>query len=36
MDRGIISISETGAVTMSIAPVWMTQFEIANLFGVFS
>ena len=36
MDRGIISISETGTVTMPIAPVWMTQFEIANLFGVFS
>ncbi|UVR25895.1 hypothetical protein [Parabacteroides distasonis] len=36
MDRGIISISETGAVTMPTAPVWMTKFEIANLFGVFS
>lgn len=36
MDRGIISISETGAVTMPIASVWMTQFEIVNLFGVFS
>ena len=36
MDRGIITISETGAVTMPTAPVWMTQFEIANLFGVFS
>ena len=36
MDRGIISISETGAVTMPIASVWMTQFEIANLLGVFS
>ncbi len=36
MDRGIITISETGAVTMPIAPVWMTQFEIADLFGVFS
>ena len=36
MDRGIITISETGAVTIPTAPVWMTQFEIADLFGVFS
>ena len=36
MDRGIISISETGAVTMPTTPVWMTKFEITNLFGVFS
>ncbi len=36
MDRGIITVSETGAVTMPTAPVWMTQFEIADLFGVFS
>lgn len=36
MDRGIITISEAGAVTMPTAPVWMTQFEIADLFGVFS
>ena len=36
MNRGIITISETGAVTMSTAPVWMTKFEIADLFGVFS
>ena len=36
MDRGIITISEMGAVTMPTAPVWMTQFEIADLFGVFS
>ncbi|WP_279136362.1 hypothetical protein [Parabacteroides johnsonii] len=36
MNRGIIIISETGAVIMPTAPVWMTQFEIANLFGVFS
>lgn len=36
MDRGIITISETGAVTMPTAPVWMTLFEIADLFGVFS
>lgn len=36
MDRGIITISETGAVIMPTASVWMTQFEIADLFGVFS
>ena len=36
MDRGIISISETGSVTMPTTPVWMTKFEITNLFGVFS
>ena len=36
MNRGIITISKTGAVTMPTAPVWMTQFEIADLFGVFS
>lgn len=36
MDRGIITISETGAVIMPTVPVWMTQFEIADLFGVFS
>lgn len=36
MNRGIITISETGAVTMPTAPVWMTQQEIADLFGVFS
>lgn len=36
MGRGIISISERGVVSMPTAPVWMTQFEIADLFGVFS
>lgn len=36
MSRGIITISETGAVTIPTVPVWMTQFEIADLFGVFS
>ena len=36
MNRGIITISETGMVTVPTAPVWMTQFEIADLFGVFS
>lgn len=36
MDRGIITISETGVVTVPTSPIWMTKFEIANLFGVFS
>lgn len=36
MDRGIITISDTGAVAMPTTPVWMTKFEIADLFGVFS
>ena len=35
MNRGIITISEKGVVIMPTAPVWMTQFEIADLFGVF-
>ena len=36
MNRGIITICETGAVTMPTVSVWMTQQEIADLFGVFS
>ena len=36
MSRGIITISETGTVTMPTVSVWMTQFKIADLFGVFS
>ena len=36
MDRGIITINETGVVTIPTVSVWMTQFEIADLFGVFS
>ncbi|MCM1141609.1 MAG: hypothetical protein NC208_04165 [Bacteroides sp.] len=36
MNRGIITISETGAVIIPTASVWMTKFEIADLFGVFS
>ena len=36
MNRGIITISETGAVTMPTVSVWMTQQEIADLFGVFA
>lgn len=35
MDRGIITISENGAVAMPAAPVWMTQQEMADMFGVF-
>lgn len=36
MNRGIITTNESGAVSMPTSPVWMTQFEIADLFGVFS
>lgn len=36
MDRGIITINETDTVIIPTAPVWMTKFEIADLFGVFS
>lgn len=36
MDREIITINETGVVTIPTVPVWMTQQEIADLFGVFS
>lgn len=36
MSRDIITVSEMGMVTMPTSPVWMTQFEIADLFGVFS
>ena len=36
MDREIITISEAGAIIIPTAPVWMTQFEIADLFGIFS
>ena len=35
MDRGIITISDTGAVFMPAITVWMTQPEIADLFGVY-
>ena len=35
MDRGIITISEDGTVTIPTAPVWMTQQEIADAFNVF-
>lgn len=36
MERGIIAISETDVFTIPTTPVWMTKFEIADLFGVFS
>ena len=36
MNRGIITISETGVVIVPTAPIWMTKFEIADMFGVFS
>ena len=35
MKRGMITISETGAVVMPDVPVWMTLPEIADMFGVF-
>ena len=35
MNRGIITISEPGTVTMPDVPVWMTLPEIADVLGVF-
>ena len=35
MERGIITISENGAVIMPTFPVWMTQQEISDAFNVF-
>ncbi len=35
MERGIITISENGAVTIPTAPVWMTQQEMSDAFNVF-
>jgi len=35
MKRGIITISETGAITVPDVPVWMTMPEIADMLGVF-
>jgi len=35
MERGIIAITENGAVTMQTAPVWMTQQEMSDAFNVF-
>lgn len=36
MNREIITISEMGIITIPKTSVWMTQFEITDLFGVFS
>ena len=36
MERGIITITENGAVAMPTAPVWMTQQEMSDAFNVFS
>ena len=35
MERGIITITENGAVTISTAPIWMTQQEMCDAFNVF-
>lgn len=35
MERGIITITENGAVAMLTAPVWMTQQEMSDAFNVF-
>lgn len=35
MKRGIITITENGAVTMPTAPVWMTQQEMSDAFNAF-
>ncbi len=35
MERGIITITENGAVMMPTAPVWMTQQEMSDAFNVF-
>ena len=35
MKRGMITISETGAVVMPDVPVWMTLPEIADMLGMF-
>ncbi len=35
MDRGIITITENGVVTMPTAPIWMTQQEMSDAFNVF-
>lgn len=35
MERGIITISENGAVTIPTVPVWMTQQEMSDAFNVF-
>ncbi len=35
MERGIITISENGAVTVQTAPVWMMMQEMSDAFNVF-
>ena len=35
MNRGIITISESGVVTMPTAPIWMSMQEIADMLNVF-
>lgn len=35
MDRGIITVTENGVVTMPTTPVWMTQQEMSDAFNVF-
>ena len=35
MERGIITITENGAVTITTVPVWMTMQEISDAFCVF-
>lgn len=35
MERGIITITENGTVTMQTVPVWMTQQEMSDAFNVF-
>lgn len=35
MERGIITISEIGMVTIPTDPVWMTMQEMSDLFMVF-
>jgi len=35
MERGIITISENGVVTIPTVPVWMTQQEMSDAFNVF-
>ena len=35
MERGIITISENGAITMPTSPVWMTRQEMSDTFNVF-
>ena len=35
MEKGIITITENGVVTMPTTPVWMTQQEMSDAFNVF-